>query len=239
MKTETTSVAVFGATGSIGSALCKSLAASGRPVIAIGRSASTDDDLGSASWLDWSSPDAISQLQSMLSGASLGAVVWAQGANLNDDIHDFDLDKHDAMYAANVTFIMVSLQKLLRAGLLSAPAKLCVISSIWQNLARQRKLSYCVTKAALEGLVQSLCIDLGKDGHLINAVLPGALDTAMTRANLNDAQIAKLEDATPLGTLAKMEDVCGLVGFLCSADNTGITGQFIAADRGFSYARII
>jgi 3-oxoacyl-[acyl-carrier protein] reductase len=231
MKTEATPVAVFGAAGSIGRALCKSLAASGR--------APADDDFGGARWLDWSSPDAISQLQSILSGLALGAVIWAQGANLNDDIHDFDLDKHEAMYASNVTFIIVSLQMLLKAGVLNAPTRLCIISSIWQNLARQRKLSYCVTKAALEGLVQSLCIDLGKDGHLINAVLPGALDTVMTRSNLSDVQIAKLENTTPLGTLAKMEDVCGLVGFLCSAENTGITGQFIAADRGFSYARII
>jgi len=74
---------------------------------------------------------------------------------------------------------------------------------------------------------------------MMNAVLPGALDTPMTRANLSAEQLAQLEAMTPLGNLASLEDVCNLVAFLCSKNNTGITGQFVAADRGFSHARII
>ena len=114
-----------------------------------------------------------------------------------------------------------------------------VISSIWQNIARQTKLSYCITKSALQGLVQSLSIDLGRQGILINAVLPGALDTPMTRANLQEHQISALEGATPLQSLPNLSDVTGLTAYLCSQSNTGITGQFIAADRGFSNARIL
>ena len=87
--------------------------------------------------------------------------------------------------------------------------------------------------------MQSLAIDLGKDGHLVNAVLPGALDTPMTRDNLSVEQVHRLEELTPLGKLPTLDDVCNMVGFLCSGGNTGITGQFIAADRGFSYARIL
>ena len=143
------------------------------------------------------------------------------------------------MYEANVTFILITLQTLLNHNLLKNDARLCVISSIWQNIARQKKLSYCITKSALQGLVQSLSIDLGKQGFLINAVLPGALDTAMTRSNLNSDQIHSLESSTPLQTLPNLTDVTGLVGYLCSKQNTGITGQFIAADRGFSNARIL
>jgi enoyl-[acyl-carrier-protein] reductase (NADH) len=61
----------------------------------------------------------------------------------------------------------------------------------------------------------------------------------MTRANLSSEQIERLEQMSPLGTLPSLDDVCNLVGFLCSEANTGITGQFVAADRGFSRARII
>ena len=74
---------------------------------------------------------------------------------------------------------------------------------------------------------------------MINAVLPGALDTPMTRSNLNEYQLGQLQKMTPLGTLSTLDDVCNLVGFLCSKYNTGITGQFVAADGGFSHARII
>jgi NAD(P)-dependent dehydrogenase (short-subunit alcohol dehydrogenase family) len=159
--------------------------------------------------------------------------------NFNDEIGGFDSEKHLQMYEANVLFILRSLQVIMAGELLSQNARLCVISSIWQNIARQSKLSYCVTKSALQGLVQSLAIDLGRQGILINAVLPGALDTPMTRSNLNSAQLEKLESATPLQSLASLDDVTGLVYYLCSQNNTGITGQFISADRGFSYARIL
>jgi NAD(P)-dependent dehydrogenase (short-subunit alcohol dehydrogenase family) len=134
---------------------------------------------------------------------------------------------------------MKTLHALLSLDLLSKPARLCIISSIWQNIARQNKLSYTVSKSALQGLIQSLAIDLGTEGHLVNAVLPGALDTPMTRSNLNAEQIIRLESLTPIGKLPSLDDVTNMVGFLCSPDNTGITGQFIAADRGFSYARIL
>jgi hypothetical protein len=135
--------------------------------------------------------------------------------------------------------ILESLHQLLGLGLVSAGTRLCIISSIWQELARQNKLSYTVTKSALRGLVQSLAIDLGAKNILVNAVLPGALDTPMTRANLSAQQIEKIEQETPLKTLPQFEDVCELVAFLCSSKNTGLTGQFIAADRGYSFVRHI
>jgi NAD(P)-dependent dehydrogenase (short-subunit alcohol dehydrogenase family) len=134
----------------------------------------------------------------------------------------------------------VSLNALLSAGALAeGGARLCVISSIWQNIARQNKLSYCVTKAALQGLVRSVSLDLAADGHVINAVLPGALDTPMTRANLSAEQIGRLEAATPGSRLAGVADVAAVVEFCCSPAHSAITGQFLTVDKGFTHARIV
>src|SRR5262249_41630085 len=123
--------------------------------------------------------------------------------------------------------------------LLAKDARLCVISSIWQTLSRQNKLSYSVTKAALQGFVLSTAVDLGRDGYLINAILPGALDTPMTRRMLKPKQIKALESATFFNRLPTLADVANLALFLCSEQNTSITGQFIAADLGFRHARIL
>ena len=192
-------------------------------------------------WVKWDEDSVVfvSQIKRLLAKDLVGSVIWAQGKNFNDEIEQFNLTNHLQMYQANVTFIMSSLQALLIGKLLENNARLCVISSIWQNIARQNKLSYCVTKSALQGLIQSLSIDLGKKGMLVNAVLPGALDTEMTRANLSSEQIRRMEMDTPLQSLPNLIDVTGLVSYLCSPQNTGITGQFIAADRGLSNARIL
>lgn len=237
MSAACATVAVFGATGAIGRAICEWFTKHKARVVAIGRAEHPPGGVPCDQWLSWDAerPDNFSKV---LAGVQLDAAVWAQGANYNDNIRTFDIEAHKHIYTANVTYILVSLQMLLNGDLLAPTAKLCIISSIWQNIAKQNKMSYGITKAALQGLVQSLAIDLGGSGILVNAVLPGALDTPMTRANLSSDQIARLEQMSPLGSLPALADVCNLIGFLCSEANTGITGQFIAADRGLSYARL-
>jgi len=232
---------IFGASGSIGNALCRYFHERGSRVIGVGRSNASSVKDCLIEWVTWTGNESqlVQELNIRLEDVKIDCIVWAQGMNFNDEISSFDSTMHLQMYEANVVFILKSLQAIMGGNFLAQDARLCIISSIWQNIARQAKLSYCVTKSALQGLVQSLTVDLGKEGILINAVLPGALDTPMTRSNLNSAQLENLESATPLKSLANLEDVAGLVHYLCSQDNTGITGQFIAADRGFSNARIL
>jgi len=132
-----------------------------------------------------------------------------------------------------------SLSMLLKGALLQKSAKLCIVSSIWQEISRQNKLSYAISKSALRGLVLSLANDLAEDGHLVNAVLPGALDTPMTRSNLSEDQIRLIEHATKFNRLATLADVASTIYFLCSEENSGLTGQFLKVDLGFSDVRNI
>ncbi len=235
---------VFGASGAIGGAITAAAAGRGWDVTAVARTKPEGDFVPGvhAVSLDpfgpgLANPDVPGG--PLAATGPFDAVCWAQGANLNDNIRTVDLAEHEEIYRANCTYVLVTAQALLRADLLTAPAKLCVISSIWQTIARQNKLTYGMTKAALQGLVLSLAADLGADGHLVNAVLPGALDTPMTRKNLSAEQIGALESATLFGRLSTLEDVASAVLYLCSPENTGITGQFVAADLGFSRVRIV
>ncbi|MBA3050275.1 SDR family NAD(P)-dependent oxidoreductase, partial [Brevundimonas sp.] len=118
-------------------------------------------------------------------------------------------------------------------------ARLCVVSSIWQERARQSKLSYTMTKAALGGFVRSASVDLAADGHLINAVLPGVLDTPMTHAAMAPEQVQRVAQATLFNALPTPDGIARLVGFLCSDQNTVVTGQSITADLGFSHVRLV
>jgi 3-oxoacyl-[acyl-carrier protein] reductase len=176
---------------------------------------------------------------SLKSCTPFDAICWAQGANLNDSIYSFDKNKHLEVYQANVLYILESLTRLLSAGLLAKSAKLCIVSSIWQEISRQNKLSYAVSKSALSGLVLSLANDLAEDGYLVNAVLPGVLDTPMSRRNLTEDQIRSVEQATKFNRLTTLGDVASAIYFLCSEENTGTTGQFLKLDLGFSDVRNI
>lgn len=170
---------------------------------------------------------------------ALHAVVWAQGVNTADSAEQFQLPRFEELLRANCAYVAVTLAALLERDLLAHGARLCVVSSIWQEMARQHKLSYTVSKAAVGGLVRSCAVDLAHRGILVNAVLPGALDTLMTRAALSPDQLEALAASTGFQRLTAVADVVSLVGYLCSEANTGVTGQSIAVDLGYSVGRII
>lgn len=227
---------LFGGTGAIGSVIQRTFEQTSWQVVVVSRQPSAQP--GRVCW-DPLRADDESGAAAVREHGVFDAVCWAQGMNVSDSVYDVDLSLHERMYRANCTFILASLSFLLGQDLLARPSRLCVISSIWQAMSRQNKLSYGMTKAALQGLVLSAANDLGRDGHLINAVLPGALETPMTRANLSPEQIEKIVGGTQFGRLPSLEDVAHTVRFLCSPENTGVTGQFIKVDLGFSDVRVI
>lgn len=167
----------------------------------------------------------------------LDAVVWAQGANRNDELAAFEADAFRQVMEANVTFVLSTLHRLHAAGRLRPPTRMVVLSSIWEQAARPGKLSYTVSKAAVGGLVRAVAADLAPEGHLVNAVLPGVTDTPMTRAALSSEQIAATESATGFGRLTDPSDVADTVLWLCSPANRSVTGQSITVDLGFSRVR--
>jgi 3-oxoacyl-[acyl-carrier protein] reductase len=236
MTKELQKILLFGGTGSIGSSIRADFLSHGWEVITVTRK--TASDKNEIKW-DVLNEDPKDALLALKEKGPFDAVCWAQGQNGSDSIYTFDETSHQNMYNTNVIYILKSLHNLLGNALLNSSSKLCVISSIWQTISRQNKLSYGVTKAAIQGLVLSLANDLAKEGYLINAVLPGVIDTPMTHENLTQAQIDSFKKSTQFNKLPKLEDVAHTVYFLCSKENTGTTGQFIKVDLGYSDVRIV
>jgi hypothetical protein len=232
-------ILVFGATGAIGGTVIRHAVARGWNVVAASRrpiAAADEANLRHVSH-DPLSGDPATDLAGE---APFDAVCWAHGANLADSVQDFDTARHMALYEANCLSVLVSTSALLKAGLLSpSGARLAIVSSIWQERARQNKLSYTVTKAAVGGIVRSLAVDLGADGHLVNGILPGVLDTPMTAANLSPAQIDVVKGKTTAHRLPDLGTVADTILFLCSAENRSVTSQSIPVDIGMSNAILV
>lgn len=229
---------LFGGSGAIGQAVGDRAGALGWSVTAVSRSRHPDS--GDRAWVRLDPAGDGFASSGLVARGPFDAVCWAQGANRQDSVLDFDAAASAELYETNCLYIARTLHELLAANLLSpAGARLCVISSIWQERARQSKLSYTMTKAALGGFVRSTSVDLAPEGHLINAVLPGVLDTPMTHAALAPEQVRRVAEATPFNALPTPEGVARLVGFLCSDQNTVVTGQSITADLGFSNVRLV
>jgi len=169
----------------------------------------------------------------------MDVIVWAQGINLNDSILDLKADDLREVFDANTVYVASTMNSLVSSGRAISGTRMCVVSSIWQELIRKNKLSYSVSKAALGALVRSSAIDLAEKGIFVNAVLPGVLDTPMTNSVLNQQQLQDIKESTGFGRLVTPEEIAHVVQFLCSESNLGISGQSIVVDLGFSNAKQI
>ncbi len=87
-------------------------------------------------------------------------------------------------------------------------------------------------KAALHGLTKSLAKELGPDGVLVNAVLPGTTLTEHLTAVLPAAARAARAERSPIRRLLGPEEVAPTVAFLGSPANTAVTGELVRVSGG-------
>lgn len=93
--------------------------------------------------------------------------------------------------------------------------------------------AYGASKWAIRGITKTAALELAPDGIRVNAVLPGAIDTAMLAGS--DAMKATLAATKiPLARLGQADDIASMVAFLASDAAAYITGQEFVVDGGLT-----
>ena len=92
---------------------------------------------------------------------------------------------------------------------------------------------YSATKAALDGFTRSLARELGPRNIRVNSVAPGYFESAMVQ-ELNEETRARIARRTPLGRLARTEEIAEVVQFLASDRASFVTGQVVVVDGGIT-----
>ena len=221
---------VFGAHGSIGKYIIESFQNDNRNVI--GTTTNKSIHSQTCIYVDNYNLDNLNTIIDQ----SIDTIVWCQGVNFNDTIDTFNYDNFNKIIEGNVSFILNTLHYLLDKNKIVDGAKMVIISSIWEEFTRENKLSYSISKSALSGLVKNIAYDLSKRNILINNVLPGVIDNEMSRKTLNIDQIEYIKNYMNFNRLIDLDDVYRTVKFLVT-ENTGITGQSIKVDLGFTNLR--
>ena len=222
------SLLIFGSTGTLGGAILDKYRAEKWDVTCAVRKVVNDCDIQ------------LPLTSAILAGKKFDAVVFAQGANVNGSAMQTGTKELNELFEANVTVIAESVSVLMGADSINEGGHVVILSSLWEQFTRQEKFAYSVTKAAVGGLVRSLAVDLGRQKKiLVNGILPGIINSPMVARTLSPEQIANVVSQTPIGELASTVDVANSVYMFGSSLNTGISGQSIFVDRGFSIARTI
>jgi glucose 1-dehydrogenase len=116
------------------------------------------------------------------------------------------------------------------------PGKIINISSVHEDLPFPHYTSYCASKGGMKMMMRNLSIELAPYGITVNNIAPGAIETPINTALLNDPRELKaLLDNIPLGRLGKVKDVASAAVFLASSDADYITGTTIVVDGGLTW----
>jgi 2-dehydro-3-deoxy-D-gluconate 5-dehydrogenase len=114
--------------------------------------------------------------------------------------------------------------------------KMINIGSMFSLFGSAYAAPYAASKGALVQLTKSLATAWAEDNIQVNAVLPGWIDTELTRdarrqvAGLHERVLAR----TPAGRWGAPDDLAGVAVFLASAAADFITGAAIPVDGGFA-----
>jgi glucose 1-dehydrogenase len=116
------------------------------------------------------------------------------------------------------------------------PGKIINVSSVHEELPFPHFTSYCASKGGMKMMMRNLSIELAPYGITVNNIAPGAIETPINTALLNDPpKLKTLLGNIPLGRLGQVNDVGGVAAFLASSDADYITGTTIVVDGGLTW----
>jgi len=95
------------------------------------------------------------------------------------------------------------------------------------------KTAYDMTKAGILGFTRSLALETAKDNILVNAVLPGLMYTEII-AQFIDADPERFNKRSPLGRIARTEEIAQMIVMLCSDRASYMTGTSVDISGGMA-----
>lgn len=236
-------ILVTAAAAGIGRASAKRLAAEGARVIATDIDAPGLETLAATAGLETRRLDVTDAQAIRALAAELGPIdglfncagIVPAGTVLDCTPHDWA-----TALAVNVTSCFTMIQAFLPGMLAQGQGSIINMASVVSSLkGAPNRCGYGTTKAAVIGLTKSVAIDFVGRGIRCNAICPGTVDTPSLQQRLRaTGDYAKarreFEARQPMGRLARVEEIAGLVAFLASDEASFITGQAYAVDGGWS-----
>jgi 3-oxoacyl-[acyl-carrier protein] reductase len=137
----------------------------------------------------------------------------------------------DAVMATNLTAMFVLAQAAMRPMLKQRGGRIIAVSSVVGQMGNAGQTNYAASKAGLEGFVKALAREVASRTITVNAVAPGMIETDMTRAVAEKAQV-DWASQIPLGRLGGVDEVAAAVCFLASDEAAYITGHVLAVNGG-------
>jgi NAD(P)-dependent dehydrogenase (short-subunit alcohol dehydrogenase family) len=152
---------------------------------------------------------------------------------------EMTLDSYRRVLAVNLDAPIVLAQRCGRGMAERGYGRILSVTSIHGEFGEELSLSYDASKAGLNGATRTLAIELGPQGVLVNALAPGFVRTRMSVVEGQDElesewfKTVYIENRKlPLRRAAEPPEIAAHAAWLCSEENTYLTGQIVRVDGG-------
>lgn len=239
---------VTGGNGGIGLGMAHGLAAAGAKIVVAARDQAKSEAAvaelegrgAEAVFIAFDAADEVS-CRAMVEAAldrfgRLDILVNNAGRSIRKPAETYSAAEWHAVVDTNLTGAFICAQAAYRAMKHAGGGKIINIGSMFAIFGAAYAVPYAASKGGLVQMTKSLAAAWAADNIQVNAILPGWIDTELTRdarrevAGLNERVLAR----TPAGRWGVPEDLAGVAVFLASAASDFITGAAIPVDGGFA-----
>ena len=239
---------VTGGNGGIGYGMAEGLAAAGAAVVIAGRNAEKNE--AALRRLGEAGHRAAQIIADVTDEAACQAMVAATverygrldilvnnaGTNIRKQPEDYAMAEWNLIIATNLSSAFMAAQAAYPAMRRIGAGKVINIGSMMSIFGASFTTPYAASKGGIVQMSRALACAWAKDNIQVNAVLPGWIDTDLTKRARRD--VAALEERvtarTPAGRWGLPSDLAGIAVFLASPASDFVTGTAIPVDGGYS-----
>jgi NAD(P)-dependent dehydrogenase (short-subunit alcohol dehydrogenase family) len=152
-------------------------------------------------------------------------------------ITDQTAESYAATFDTNVLGVLLSMKHEVRVMQGQGSGSIINISSTFGHKGAAGASVYAASKHAVEGITQSVALEVAKSGIRVNAVAPGATDTGMLTRFAGTPEIkAALVTRVPMGRLGRPEELADAIVWVASDAAAFVTGHILNVDGGLTAA---
>jgi NAD(P)-dependent dehydrogenase (short-subunit alcohol dehydrogenase family) len=146
-------------------------------------------------------------------------------------LHEETLEGWERVLAVDLTGVFLGMRAVVPGMRTAGAGSIVNISSSWGLVAGEGGAAYHAAKGGVTVLSKNAAVTYARDGIRVNSVHPGGIDTAM----IADAGTAEyVRSRTPLGRIARPEEIASAVVYLASDEASFVTGAAVAVDGGYT-----
>jgi 2-deoxy-D-gluconate 3-dehydrogenase len=236
---------VTGGNGGIGLGMAQGIASLGARIVIAGRdkekAAAALQSLGTDA--DFISADVTKKAEcvALIAGAverfgRVDILVNNAGTSVRKMPQDFTEEEWHHVLDTNLTSAFLCSQAAYPEMVRTGGGKMINIGSMMSLFGAPYATAYAASKGGIVQMTRALATAWAKDNIQVNAVLPGWIDTDLTRRARQqvDGLQDSVEKRTPHGRWGTPRDMAGIAAFLASSASDFVTGTAIPVDGGFS-----